>query len=175
MNPGDTIWKDPDTGAYWHFQACSSKTLLNDPAAFYRDVLDFALMPGVARSRCRPDGSVVHDVVSPEVAEAEAAMMEGTGPSVVEHDRLRQLRRAFKAWRLALAPPDAGAAGSRVVQAKRGRPRTRFPSYTREPTDFNLFVRSVMPQVKEELPQADNRVRMARCAELWRLRATGEQ
>ena len=49
---------------------------------------------------------------------------------------------------------------------KRGRP-TKERRCTREPTAYNLFVRSVMQEVKDRMPDSKNAERMVECARLW--------
>lgn len=54
-----------------------------------------------------------------------------------------------------------------VLPKKRGRP-PKQKRCTREPTDYNIFVKSVMSMLREKQPGLDNHAYLRECAKLWK-------
>lgn len=56
-----------------------------------------------------------------------------------------------------------------IEPKKRGRPKTRVIKYRRPPTQYNLFVQAVMPDITTEYPDMKPRERMQVCSMFWQL------
>jgi hypothetical protein len=118
-------------------------------------------------------------VVTKSPAELESAQLDLRRNNLVVDYRVNTINLLTEAFEkegkpsfsktevLELLTSFAGSTDSEKKSEKKGGKKKKSPEEKREPTQYNLFIRNAIRQLREKFPEINRNILMAECAKIW--------